>query len=500
MEYVAKLFALMKSKNNRSSYKNSWKEECAIFGVTGTADAAHYVALGLHALQHRGEEATGILSYNKSSKDYNIHCAHGLVSDVFANKEVLKQLSGSSAIGHNRYSTSLGHNNRNLQPFYADFSNSEVGLCHNGNITNASILKNELQSQGSIFHSDSDSEIILHLMARNKGSTIDRLRSALTRLEGAFSLLLIDKDSLIVARDPNGFRPLQIGVLHDKTLVVSSESCGFDIINAEFRFDVEAGEIIELKDGNITRQKYHKNVKKSFCLFEYIYFSRPDSIIENRSVYSLRKLMGTILAKEQPSPSDLIVPIPDSGIPASLGFASQMKIPFDFGLIRNHYVGRTFIEPNDAIRHLGVKLKLTANKDIIRNKSITLVDDSLVRGTTAKRIIENVRNAGAKEVHLRLSCPPIRHPCYYGIDTPCKSELLAANHSIESIRKYINASSIGFLSLEGLQEAVDSFPGSKGFCNACFSGDYPRKRTIATNISNTKTDRSHLAIIEKNTP
>lgn len=486
----------MNLKSSYPNFKKTWKEECAIFGITGVTDASQYVALGLHALQHRGEEATGILSFDNS--DYNIHCDHGLVSDVFSNKEILNQLSGSSAIGHNRYSTSIGKNKRNLQPFYADFSHGGVGLCHNGNITNASTLRNELRSQGSIFHSDSDSEVILHLMARHKGSTIDRFRSALFKLEGAFSLLLIDKDSLIVARDPNGFRPLQVGKLNDSSLVVSSESCGFDIIGAKHLFDVKPGEIVELTDGNVSRHIYKNNVNQSFCLFEYVYFSRPDSVIENRSIYSLRKHMGVILAKEQPSQCDLIVPIPDSGVPASMGFANQMNIPFDFGLIRNHYVGRTFIEPDENIRHLGVKLKLTANKDLIKNKSVTLVDDSLVRGTTAKKIIEVIRNAGAKEVHLRLSCPPIRYPCFYGIDTPSKDELLAANHDNESIRKFINATSIGFLSLKGLREAVNTFPGQSGFCTACFSGEYPHHRSNLFSYNKSyQTDRSRLAIVNK---
>ena len=449
-------------------------EECGVFGIFGHVDSAAHTALGLHALQHRGQESAGIVSFD--GEQFHQHRALGRVGDIFGSQQVIDRLTGSVAIGHNRYSTTGGTLLRNVQPLFAEFDFGGLAVAHNGNLTNAYALRQSLVKRGCIFQSTMDTEVIIHLIAISSGATVvDRLVDALKQIDGAYSLVAMTGDSLIGVRDPLGVRPLVMGRIGD-AIILASETCALDIIGAKFVRDVEPGEVVIVSAAGLQSIKPFAGTPNRFCIFEYIYFSRPDSTVENKNVYEIRKRIGAQLARESPVPADMVVPVPDSGVPAALGFAEEAAISFDFGIVRNHYVGRTFIEPTDRIRHLGVKLKHNANSAHLKNKRVILVDDSIVRGTTSLKIVEMVREAGAAEIHVRVSSPPTAFPCYYGIDTPDADALLAANYDVEAMAKYIGVDSLAFLSIDGLYKAVGE-PGrdaeSPQYCDACFTGDYP---------------------------
>ena len=466
---------------------DKFHEECGVFGVFGTEDAAAFTALGLHALQHRGQEAAGIVSYD--GKRFHPHRAMGLVGDIFGDRDVIDRLPGDSAIGHNRYSTTGETVLRNVQPLYADYSFGGLALAHNGNLTNARQLRRELVQAGSLFQSTMDTEVIQHLIATSREARLlDRVIEALRAVDGAYSLVALSRRKLIGARDPLGVRPLVLGQIGD-AWVLASESCALDIIGADFVRDIEPGEIIVIDDEGVHSHKPALPTRKRFCIFEYIYFARPDSNVDGRNVYEARKAIGAEMAREAPVDADLVIPVPDSGVPAAIGYAAEAGIPFELGLIRNHYVGRTFIEPTDEIRHLGVRLKHNANRGQLDGKRVILVDDSIVRGTTSKKIVEMVRNAGATEVHVRISSPPTKSPCFYGIDTPEASELLAANHDVDGIRRLIGADSLAYVSMDGLYRAMGETAGRNNdapqYCDACFSGEYPIALTDMNDTDNT---------------
>jgi len=450
-------------------------EECGVFGIWGHEDATALTALGLHALQHRGQEACGIVAYD--GMGFKTHRGMGLVSDNFSSRSVVESLRGIMAIGHNRYATCGASELRNVQPIFADLSFGGFGVAHNGNLTNAYKLREKLVADGAIFQSTSDTEVIVHLVARSTKKTVhDRIVEALQTIEGGYALVALAEGKMIGVRDPHGVRPLVLGRLND-AYVLASETCAFDIIGAEYIRDIDPGEMVTIDRDDISSVQPFKNTQSRFCIFEYVYFARPDSHLENRSVYEARKRIGAELASEAPAPNaDLVVPVPDSGVPSAIGFAQAANLPFDLGIIRNHYVGRTFIEPTDQIRHLGVKLKHSANADVIQGKSIVLVDDSIVRGTTSRKIVEMLRAAGVREVHMRISCPPTKHPCFYGIATPTYEELLANRMSVPEIAKYIGVDSLAYVSLDGLYRAL-KHPGRDNtnpqFCDACLSGEYP---------------------------
>jgi amidophosphoribosyltransferase len=454
------------------------REECGVFGILGHDSAAALTALGLHALQHRGQEAAGIVSAD--GDQFHTHHALGQVGDNFSDETVMAPLRGDAAIGHVRYATTGATLLRNVQPLYADFEFGGFALGHNGNLTNAYTLRKQLVRRGCLFRSTTDTEVIVHLMATSRrGSVIDRLVEALRQVEGAFSLVCIARDVVIGVRDPYGVRPLVLGRLGD-TDVICSETCALDIIGADFVRDVAPGEMVVLTRDGVQSLTPFQPAQRRFCIFEYIYFARPDSMVEGTSVYEVRKQIGMELAREFPVDADSVIPVPDSGVPAAIGYAAQSGIPFELGIIRNHYVGRTFIEPTDHIRHLGVKLKHNANRSFIEGKKVILVDDSIVRGTTSKKIVEMVRRAGAKEVHMRISSPPTRHSCFYGIDTPEKEKLLAHNLTVEEMRNYIEADSLAFLTIDGLYRAVGEGrrdPANMRYCDACFTGEYPIRLT-----------------------
>jgi amidophosphoribosyltransferase len=458
-------------------------EECGVFGVWDVPDASAVVALGLHALQHRGQEATGIVSLDGAR--FHSHRALGLVGDTFSDKRVMDKLPGRIAIGHNRYATTGDTILRNVQPLYADFEFGGFAVAHNGNLTNAHILHRELVRRGCLFQSTTDSEVFVHLIAISLYSTVvDRLIDALKKVVGAYSLVALSNQALMGVRDPLGVRPLILGRIPSSGThgqggggwVLASETCALDIVGAEFVRDVEPGEIVVVNDQGVHSIKPFTRVAERFCVFEYIYFARPDSVVEGTPVYVARKAIGAELAREAGVEADVIVPVPDSGVPAAMGYAQQSGIPFDLGIIRNHYVGRTFIEPTDHIRHLGVKLKHSANRAVLAGKRVILVDDSIVRGTTSKKIVEMVRAAGAKEVHMRISSPPTTHSCFYGIDTPERGKLLAANHGVQEMAELIGADSLAFISIDGLYRALgktERDPANPYYCDACFTGDYP---------------------------
>lgn len=448
-------------------------EECGVFAVFGHPEASNLAYLGLYALQHRGQESAGIAS----SDHREIYCYKnmGHVADIFT-PHAVASLPGDMAIGHTRYSTTGDTALRNAQPFSVDCNKGKIAVAHNGNITNAAELRRELESDGSIFQASSDTEVILHLVARSRERTLAAaLREALLQLEGAFSLVFLARDHIIVARDPHGFRPLAMGQLElsdgRHAYVFASETCAFDLIDAVYMNDVEPGEMVIVGPKGVVRERFAPRKQETQCVFEHVYFSRPDSTVFGRSVQESRELMGQLLSREHPVDADIVVPVPDSGVAAALGYSSESGIPFRHGLIRNHYVGRTFIEPSQAIRDFGVKLKLNPIRSLLAGKRVVLVDDSLVRGTTSRKLVRMVRNAGAREVHLRISCPPTISPCYYGVDTPSKQELIAANHSIEEIRRFVEADSLGYLSLEGLSHAVSDTRNR--YCYSCYTGDYP---------------------------
>lgn len=462
-------------------------EECGIFGIIDHADASAHTALGLHALQHRGQEAAGIVSSDgKQSYSYR---ALGLVGDNFNNPSVMEKLKGSAAIGHVRYSTTGDTLLRNVQPLFADFSFGSLAIAHNGNLTNAMHLRKQLILRGSIFQSTSDTETIIHLIATSGKSTVEeRIIDALKQVEGAYSLVILANEALIGVRDPYGVRPLVLGKLGD-AYVLASETCAFDIIGAEFVRDVAAGEMVVISGGEVRSLHPFTKTPPRFCIFEYVYFARPDSIVETRNVYTTRQNIGMELAREAPVAADIVVPVPDSGIPAALGFSKASGMPFELGIIRNHYIGRTFIEPSDSVRHLGVKLKHNANLSVIEGKRVVLVDDSIVRGTTSKKIVNMVKEAGAKEVHMRIASPPTTHSCFYGVDTPERSQLMAANHDVQAMAEIIGVNSLAFISLNGLYRAVGEAArngDAPQFCDACFSGDYPIALTDFENASKQK--------------
>ncbi len=452
------------------------REECGVFGITNHDDASALVALGLHALQHRGQEGCGIVSFD--GKNYHSEKRQGLVGDHFTNTEVLKKLPGNFAIGHNRYSTTGETSLRNIQPFFADLHMGGLSIAHNGNLTNALALRQALVKDGAIFRTTTDTETIVQLIAKSKRDKfLDKLVDALFQIQGGYALVMMTNKKLVGVRDPFGIRPLVIGKLKN-SYIFASETCALDIVGATFIREVENGEIIIIENGKMSTLKPFPKQKPRPCVFEFIYFARPDSLINNKCAYEYRKNLGKELAKETNIKADLVIPVPDSGVPAALGFAEQSKKQFELGLIRNHYVGRTFIEPTQSIRSLGVKLKLSSTKTIVKNKSLILIDDSLVRGTTCNKIVKMLYEAGAKEVHVRIACPEIKYPDFYGVDMPSEKELLANNKSIQEICNYIKAKSLEFLSLEGLYRALigekrnNNYPQ---FSDHYFTGDYPIK-------------------------
>jgi amidophosphoribosyltransferase len=457
-----------------ASDDDKFHEECGVFGIWRHKDAAALTALGLHALQHRGQEASGIVTLDDAGM-FHSHKGLGLVGDIFGDAKVMAGLPGRTAIGHNRYATTGETALRNVQPLFADFEFGGFAVGHNGNLTNAAVLKRALVRRGCLFQSTTDSEVFVHLIAISLYSTVlDRLIDALKQVQGAYSLVALHNGGLIGARDPMGVRPLVLGRLNDGW-VLASETCALDIVGAEFVRDIEPGEIVVIDDAGIRSVKPFPKDENRFCIFEYIYFARPDSVVEGTPVYETRKRIGAELARESHVAADVVVPVPDSGVPAAMGYAVQAGIPFELGIIRNHYVGRTFIEPTDQIRHLGVKLKHSANRAMLEGKRVILVDDSIVRGTTSKKIVEMVRQAGAAEVHMRISSPPTTHSCFYGIDTPERSELLAAQHDLAAMAKLIGVDSLAFISLDGLYRALGRDgrdPAAPAYCDACFTGEY----------------------------
>tara|TARA_B100001029_G_C15042245_1_gene444486 strand:- start:373 stop:1836 length:1464 start_codon:yes stop_codon:yes gene_type:complete len=479
-------------KKKFKNYNPKIKEECGVFGISNNDDASALVALGLHALQHRGQEGCGIVAFD--GKQYHSEKKFGLVGDNFSNEKVLKNLKGKYAIGHNRYSTTGGTTLRNIQPFFADTNAGGICISHNGNLTNAITLRSKLVKEGSIFHTTSDTETIVQLIAKSKRSkTIDKIIDALFQIQGGYALTMLTQNILIGVRDPFGIRPLVIGKLKN-SYVLASETCALDIIGAKYIREVKNGEIVIIRDDKIDSIKPFPEKKVRPCVFEYIYFSRPDSLLNGRSAYEYRKNFGAELAKEDNIVGDIIVPVPDSGNAAALGYSQQTKKTFELGLIRNHYVGRTFIEPSQKIRSLGVKLKLNPNQSSIVNKKIILVDDSLVRGTTSHKIVKMLYDSGAKEVHMRIACPEIKFPDFYGVDTPTKKELLAANKNNKEICEYIGAKSIKFLSIDGLYKAMGYEKRNSNYpqlTDHYFTGDYPVKP-----IDNLSDDKiTHLSLL-----
>lgn len=451
----------------------TWRDECAVFGIWNHPEASRMAYLGLYALQHRGQEASGVVSLFENQ--HLEHKGFGLVADVFQETD-LNRLKGLSAIGHNRYSTT-GENERfNIQPLKAVLYNGPVSLAHNGNIVNSAKLRRELQARGSIFQGTNDTEILLHLVSRNESNDlVECLKQELPKLEGAFSMVMLSRDMMIGMRDAHGFRPLVLGKLKHEAgtaWVLASETCAFDLIGAEFVREIAPGEIFWCDDKGAYTATFKEVTNKRPCVFEYVYFARPDSKVFGRSVYQVRKELGRQLARENPIDADIVIPVPDSGVPSALGYAEASGLPFELGIIRNHYVGRTFIEPKQSIRNFGVKIKLNPQSEILKGKRVVVVDDSIVRGTTSKKIVGLIRQFGAKEVHMRIAAPPTVSPCYYGVDTPQKTELIAANQSVKEICDFIGADSLAYVSNEGLIKASQS-ENEKTFCSACFGGEYP---------------------------
>jgi amidophosphoribosyltransferase len=448
---------------------DTFHEECGVFGVYGHPEAANLVYLGLYALQHRGQESAGIVSSN--GKALIAHRGMGLVADIF-NSEVIGQLEGTSAIGHNRYSTTGSTSLKNCQPLVVEYARGGLALAHNGNLVNFQELRARLEASGSIFQSSSDSELIIHLIAGAHAPDLPgRVIEALAQVRGAYSLVVLTERGLIAARDPFGFRPLVIGKLNGAA-IIASETCALDLVRAEYVREVEPGEIVVIDDDGIRSLHPFPAMPTKRCIFEYVYFARPDSFLYSRNVYQVRKMQGRALARECPVEADIVVPVPDSGNAAALGFSEESGLPFEMGLVRSHYVGRTFIEPRQSIRHFGVKIKFNPVAELLRGKRIVLIEDSLVRGTTLRKVIPMLRQAGAREVHMRIAAPPTTDSCFYGIDTPIREELLASHQSIEEIRNYITADSLGYLSWDGLYSFLAN-GGREGFCDACFTGKYP---------------------------
>jgi len=453
------------------------KEECGIFGIWGADAASSFVALGLHALQHRGQEAAGITSYDGTA--FHSHRAMGHVAGNFDRDDIIRKLAGRAAIGHVRYSTTGETALRNVQPLFAELSEGGFAVAHNGNLSNAMMLRRTLNRRGSIFQSTSDTEVIIHLVATSTYTApLDRLTDALKQVEGAYSLVILTPDGLVACRDPLGIRPLVMGKLGEAT-IFASESVALDVIGATFLREIDPGELVVVNDKGIRSFRPFAPAKPRPCVFEHVYFSRPDSVVDGQSVYETRKAIGAELAREAPVEADYVVPVPDSGVPAAIGYSQAAGIPFELGIIRSHYVGRTFIQPSDGVRHLGVKLKHNANAALIKGKRIILVDDSIVRGTTSLKIVQMMRDAGAREVHMRIASPPTRHSCFYGVDTPERSKLLAAQMGTEAMAKFINADSLAFVSIEGLYRALGDTrdAAQPQRCDACFTGEYPTHLT-----------------------
>ncbi len=454
------------------------REECGIFGVYGHDDAAKFAALGLHALQHRGQESAGIATFD--GQVYHAHRDLGLVGDIFHSEQVMMSLQGFTAVGHVRYSTTGGTLLRNVQPLFAEFEFGGLAVGHNGNFTNSQMLRRDLQQRGCLFQSTTDTEVLVHLIARSlAGGPIERFADAVRQIVGAFSLVALVQDKLVGIRDPMGVRPLVLGTLDD-AVVLASETCALDIIGAKFERDVEPGELVVVDATGLRSLRPFPTLPRRSCIFEHIYFARPDSLVDGESIYEVRKRIGAELAKEFPVPADVVVPVPDSGVPAAIGYAQESQLPFELGIIRNHYVGRTFIEPTDHIRHLGVKMKHSPNRAQLDGKRVILVDDSIVRGTTSRKIVEMVRAAGATEVHMRISSPPTRHSCYYGIDTPEPDQLVAAQFDVEEIRQQIGVESLHYVSIDGLYRAMGEAGRNRDapqYCDACFTGEYPIELT-----------------------
>jgi amidophosphoribosyltransferase len=459
---------------NKLAYADDrFHDECGVFGVFGHPEAANLTYLGLYALQHRGQESAGIVA--STGSDLSLHRAMGEVEEIFQ-PGVLAKLPGSSAIGHTRYSTAGDKALLNAQPIMVDCSKGKIALAHNGNLTNALEHRRRLEHRGSIFQTNSDTEVIVHLIARSQSRNFSAsLGDALNQVEGAYSLLVLTPEELYAVRDPRGFRPLALGKIATRdgsdAWAVASETCAFDLMNAEYLRDIEPGEMLRISRMGIESIHFSPPKPHQYCIFEHVYFSRPDSTVFGRSVNESREMLGRLLAREHPVDADMTVPIPDSGVPAAIGYSLESKIPFRMGLIRNHYIGRTFIEPSQAIRNFGVKLKLNPVRNLVAGKRVVLVDDSIVRGTTSRKLVRLMREAGAKEVHMRISCPPTISPCYYGVDTPTKEELIASSNTPERICQYLGADSLGYLSLGGLRQAVNDNEGK--FCTSCYTGVYP---------------------------
>jgi len=455
---------------------DKFREECGVVAIHSNAEAEKLAYLGLHALQHRGQESAGIAT--SDGMNLHSHKSMGLVADIFT-PEVLDQLRGTLAIGHSRYSTAGDSALLNAQPIMVQSNKGQIALAHNGNLVNAPDIRGRLESQGSIFQTNSDTEVIVHLIALSREQTLpEAMADALRRVEGAFSLVMISIDRIFAARDPRGFRPLAMGRIPASglekrdTIVFASETCAFDLIGATYERDVRPGELVVVGPEGVSSRFYSPTGPQSSCIFEHVYFSRPDSIVFGRPVDQSRESLGRELAREAPAEADIVVPVPDSGVTAAMGYAAESGIPFRFGLIRNHYVGRTFIEPSQSVRDFGVKLKLNPVRSVLQGKRVVLIDDSIVRGTTSRKIVRMIRQAGAKEVHMRISCPPTISPCFYGVDTPSKKQLIAANKTIEEIREYIGADSLGYLSVEGLKRACGDGDNTT-YCTACYTGKYP---------------------------
>jgi amidophosphoribosyltransferase len=468
---------------------------CGVFGIFNHPEAANLAYLGLHALQHRGQESAGVVTNDRGM----LHAVRqmGLVADVF-DEDRLRQLPGHIAVGHVRYATSGGSLPKNIQPLTVEYRHGSVALAHNGDLVNAEQIREELEADGSIFHTNSDTEVVLQLMARsNERDWVDNLFSALSRVRGAFSMVMTANERLVAARDPHGFRPLILGRVRGEQThphygkhawVIASETCAFDLIDAEKVRDIAPGEVLVI-DGEGLRSTRLRPQPRRFCVFEHVYFARPDSVLDDVAVYDARVAMGRALARERPTDADVVIPVPDSGVVAALGYAKEAQLPFEMGLIRNHYVGRTFIEPKDSIRHFGVKLKLNAVPQLLRGRRVVVVDDSIVRGTTSRKIVKMIRAAGAAEVHVRISSPPVTGPCHYGIDTPTRAELIASTYDVDETARFIEADSLGYLSPEGLLGAVGE-AGEDNFCSACFTGRYPVPVQISTHA------RRQLRLIE----
>ncbi len=466
------------------SADDHFRDQCGVFGIFGHSEAANLAYLGLHALQHRGQESAGIVT--SDGRQLFAHRSMGLVADAFS-QDQLGRLPGQLAIGHVRYSTAGGSHLKNAQPFAVDYARGSLAVCHNGNLTNADELRTGLEGRGSIFQSTSDTEVLVHLVAMSTQISIeDRVCDALTRVKGAYSLLFMTEEALVAVRDPMGIRPLCLGIFpgshgHGEkgggggrdAHVIASEPTAFDLIGAEFVRDIEPGEMLVIDESGLRSIRLAETAAPHMCVFEYVYFARPDSRLGGRSVYEVRRQLGERIAKEHPVEADVVIPVPDSGVPAAIGYAAALGIPFEMGLIRSHYVGRTFIEPQQSIRHFGVRLKLNPVEPVLRGRRVVVVDDSIVRGTTSRKIVKMVRDAGAREVHLRISSPPTQWPCYYGIDTPTRRELIASSHSVDEIARYVTADSLGYLSLEGMLAGVSGPKGNpEAYCHACFSGQY----------------------------